>query len=181
MSQPAVNQPRRGATRSFAGMVGAMGAVLGLIACMWALSWFQHADPPNPVPTVRYGAALAAARSQAPFHVLAPDPVPAGLRATSVSYDGVGPINSWQLGFLTPDKQFIGLFQGNGLARIFIAANTPATDPGSPVTLDGTQWKTLTNTARGETALVRTAGGVTVVVTGTADEGQLAAFAESLR
>jgi hypothetical protein len=162
------------------GMVGALIAIFGLIAFVWGLSWFQHKDPPNPAATIQYGAALSAAREQSPFHILAPEPVPPGLRATSVSWDAVGPDKTWQLGFLTPDQDFIGLFQGSGPSDAFIAAETPATKPGAPVTIRGVQWLTLTNPDRGETALVRAERGVTVVVTGTADESELVTFVTSL-
>jgi hypothetical protein len=162
------------------GIVGALIAVLGLIAFVWGLTWFQHSGTPNPTPTIKYGAALAGARSEAPFHVLAPAPLPAGLRATSVGWDGVGARVSWRLGFLTPQQDFIGLYEGNGSASQFIAASTPATHPAAPVAIDGTRWLVLTDPGRGETALVHTVGAVTVVVTGTADQRELVTFARSL-
>ncbi|MDX6310413.1 MAG: hypothetical protein QOI06_3459 [Nocardioidaceae bacterium] len=179
-TQSPVTRPSRGYGRSLGGMVGALISVMGLIAFVWALSWFQHRTPANPAVTVRYGPVLATARSQAPFHVVAPEPVPPGLRATSVSWDGVGPTVLWQLGFVTSQQAFVGLYQGNGPAAQLIAANTPATQPSAPVTIGGIQWLTLTNPSRGETALVHTQRGMTVLVTGTAGEAQLVSFVRSL-
>lgn len=175
-----VTRPSRGYGRSLGGMVGALISVMGLIAFVWALTWFQHRAPANPAATVSYAPALVTARSEAPFHVVAPQPVPAGLRATSVSWDGVGPIVLWQLGFVTPEQAFVGLYQGNGPAGKLIATNTPASQPGPPVTIRGVQWLTLTDPSRGETALVHTQKGVTVLVTGTAGEGRLVSFVRSL-
>lgn len=130
MAPPAANQPRRGYPRTFAGFIGALIATFGVIAFVWGLTWFQRSGQPNPTPTVSYRLALEGARSQAPFHVLAPEPPPAGLRATSVDWSGPGPTAAWQLGFLTPQSQFIGLYQGDGPAADFIDASTPARQEG---------------------------------------------------
>lgn len=176
-----MEQPRRGYARSTGGLVGALIAVTGLMVALWGLMWFQRSGTDDPARTVEYTAALAAAREQAPFHLVAPDPVPAGLRATSVSWDGVGGRVSWHLGFVTADGDYIGLYQGNGSVDEFVAANTPATRGGPVTTIGGARWRTLTDTGRGETALVRTASGVTTVVTGTADAEELTVFAGSLR
>ncbi len=173
--------PRRGSQRSVGGIFGALIAVLALIAGVWGLTWFQHRPLEDPARTVDYGPALTAARAQAPFAVLAPDPVPAGLRATSVSWDSTGANKTWQLGFVTPEGEFIGLYEGNGPAADFIDASTPARTPGPAVTIAGAQWITLTNRDRGETALVHTVSGVTTVVTGTVGEPVLVSFARALR
>ena len=111
------------------GMIGALIAVLGLVALIWVLSWLSHRDPGDPARTVQYAGVLAAARSDAPFHILAPEPVPAGLRATSVGWDPLGPEVSWRLGFLTPGRDFIGLYQGNAPASEFVPARHPPTTP----------------------------------------------------
>lgn len=162
-------------------MVGALVAVFGLIVAMWAMTAFLHRDVQNPARTIDYAPALRAARAQSPFPVLAPTPVPAGLRATSVEWDGVGRLRAWRLGFVSGDGSFIGLYEGNGPADAFIESSTPAHTPGSPVTIAGRQWLTLTDAGRGETALVHTAQGVTTVVTGTAGEPALESFARALR
>ncbi len=176
VTTPTVERPRRGYSRSAGGMVGALIAVIGLIAVVGGFSRFLHSPVDDPARTVDYSASLAIAREQAPFHVVFPAPVPPGLRATSVGWDGLGRRVSWHVGFVTPDKDYVGLYQGNGPAATFVAASTPATDRGAPVTIEGETWQSLTNGAQGETALVRTANGVTTVVTGTVDEAELAAF-----
>lgn len=172
---------RRGDQRSIGGLFGALIAVLGLIAGVWALTLLQHRDVPDAARTIDYRPALTAARAQSPFRVLAPDPVPRGLRATSVSWDGIGARKSWQLGFVTGGGDFVGLYEGNGPAEDFIKASTPAGTPGPAVPIGGVAWTTLTDTGRGEMALVRTASGVTTVVTGTVDEAALVSFARALR
>jgi len=168
--------------RSMAGLVGSILAALGLIAVIWGLTWFQHRDPPTPAPTVDYGQQLAQARAQSPFGVLAPDPPPAGWRATSVSWDGTAPEYSWHLGFLTgpgSDVDYVGLEQGNAAPSEFLTAATPATDPGPWVRIEGARWQTYSS-SRGEAALVLPGDGVTTVVTGTAPLDELVEFASTL-
>lgn len=181
MSTPRVGSPRGGYARSANGLVGALIAVLGLIAVVGGLSWLQHGKVADPARTVDYAASLARARDEAPFPVVAPSPVPSGLRATSVSWDGAGVLVAWHLGFVTSGDDYLGLYEGNGPAAAFISASTPATDPGPPVTIAGVMWQTLHSPDQAETALLRRANGVTTVVTGTAGETQLEMFAGRLR
>jgi hypothetical protein len=165
------------------GLIGSIVAILGLIAAIWALTWFQHRDPPNPAPTVDYQAQLAQARGGAPFPVLAPDPAPTGWRATSVAWDGTPPEYVWRLGFLTgsagsDDVDYVGIVQSNADPDEFLASATPADQPGPAVAIAGQRWQTLTSGT--ETALVRAGPQVTTVVTGTASLDELIAFAQSL-
>lgn len=181
VSEPSTSPSRPGYTRSLGGMAGALIAVTGLMVGVWALTWFQRGDLDDPARTVEYSAVLAAARQQAPFHVVAPDPVPPGLRATSVSWEGGGGRVAWHLGFVTTDRAYIGLYQGNGPADDFVAANTPAAGTGQVATITQVRWRILSDADQRETALVRTSAGVTTVVTGTATLAQLTTFAGSLR
>jgi hypothetical protein len=167
--------------RTFGGLIGSIIAALGLIAVVWGLTWFQHRDQVDPSPTVDYQAELAQARSQAPFAVLAPDPAPAGWRATSVSWDGTRPEYAWHLGFLSgsgDDADYVGVEQSNADPADFVPTATPADQPGPSVTIDGQAWQTLTSET--ETALVLTEPDVTTVVTGTASLDEIVAFAKTL-
>jgi hypothetical protein len=169
--------------RSVGGLIGSLVVALLAIAFVWGLSRFQHRDVENPTPTVDYVDELTAARDQAPFGVLAPDPVPDGWRPTSARWDGVGPEYSWHLGFLTSqssDADYVGLEQGNAAPSEFVAAATPADQPGAPVEIRGQAWQTLTSNNGEETALVLAGDHETTVVTGSAPEGDLVAFAETL-
>jgi hypothetical protein len=168
--------------RTVGGLVGSIIAALGLIAAIWALTWFQHRDQPDPVPTIDYAAELTQARSAAPFGVLAPDPEPTGWRATSVAWDGSPPEYAWHLGFLAgagDGADYVGVEQSNADPAEFVPIATPANEPRATVTVDGQAWQVLTSPA-GETAMVLTGRDVTTVVTGTAPLDQLVAFAETL-
>jgi uncharacterized protein DUF4245 len=181
VTTPTVERARRGDNRSPGGLVGALIVVIGLIVVVGGFTWLLRGPVDDPARTVDYSASLSLARQQAPFHVVFPTPVPQGLRATSVSWDGLGARVSWHVGFITQDQNYTGLFQGNGPVGDFVSESTPATTPGASVTVAGETWRTLTKSGQGETALVRTVDGVTTVVTGTVDEADLANFVARLR
>jgi hypothetical protein len=178
-----VSDSRSGYRQSVSGLVGALVMSLLLVAAIWLLSRFQHHDPANPAPTVSFSAQLAQARSEAPFKVLAPHPVPPGWRATSARWDGAGPAVSWHLGLLTAkgsDAQYVGLDQSNDIPRDFIAATTTADEPGPRVVIGGMVWKTLTSADGHETALVQERPKVTTIVSGTASKAVLEGYVASL-
>lgn len=161
-------------------MIGALIASLALIAGVWLLTLVQRHGNADPTPTVGFRAALAQARTEAPFTVVAPDPVPAGLRATSVSWQPLGARKLWHLGFLTPSNQYVGLYEGTGRVSTFVSTHTPASNPGVSLPIAGRVWRTLTDSNRGETAFVSTQNGVTTLVTGTAPRSELQEFVERL-
>ncbi len=178
-----MSQASSGYKRSTNGLVGAIIVSLLFIAVVWGLSRFQQHDPIEAAPTVDYSASLAQARAEAPFPVLAPYPVPPGWRATSATWNGAGPLVSWHLGLLTGEgaaADYVGLDQGNEITRDFLAATTRADQPGSPVTIGGDTWDAYTSADGGEAALVLERNGVTTIVSGTADESVLQAYAASL-
>jgi len=175
-----VSEQRRGYQTSISGLVGALLVIFVLIVAIWGLARLQNRDVADPAPTVDYSDQLEAARRDAPFDVLAPDPVPDGWRATSADWTVAGPVVSWHLGFLTggDDADYVGLEQGNQRPEDFVEAKPPADRPGPPVEIDGAEWQQLTG--QGETALVLFGDGVTTIVTGTASLDELTDFAASL-
>jgi hypothetical protein len=178
-----VSQQRSSYRRSASGLVGAMIMALLTIAFVWGLTRFQHRDVDSPVTTVDYAADLTRARSQAPFEILAPDRAPEGWRPTSVSWDGVGPVYSWHLGFLTSDAadaEYVGLEQGNAGPAEILADSTVADQPAGTVDIGGDRWEIFASSDGDETALVLEGGQVTTVVTGTAPQDALVVFVESL-
>ena len=173
-----MSQTRGGYRSSVSGLVGALIVTLGLIAAVALMTFLQARDTGDPAPPYDYSTALQAARDQAPFEVLAPSSLPAGWYATSGTWSGAGPEKSWHLGLLTGAGDYVGLEQGNAIAAQFIEEHTKASSPGEPVQIEGETWQTLTKGP--ETALVLAGDTVTTVVTGTAPESDLVAFAKSL-
>lgn len=175
-----MSETRSGYRSSMGGLLGALLASLTLLGVVVLPTLLRQSDADDPAPTRDYTADLAQARAQAPFDVLAPQQVPADWRATSARWLGSGPEKSWHLGFLTGDDEYVGLEQGNAVPQSFIEEKTQASRPGSPLEIDGEPWQTLTD-GDTETALVLSERNVTTIVTGTAPESDLVAFADSLR
>lgn len=175
-----VSETRSGYKQSASGLVGALLMALLLIAAVWVLSLVHGRPTPQRAEPIDYAAELALARSQAPFEVLAPRQLPSGWDATSASWNGAGPEVSWHLGIRTDETSYVGLEQSNQSTSRFVEARTPADQPAEPVSIAGETWVGLTSADGEERAFVLAAEGVTTIVTGTASEPDLIAFAESL-
>jgi hypothetical protein len=167
------------------------------------VEWFPHDSkkPEAAVQTVDYSIPLDQARRDAdlPFTALAPATLPAGWRATSVHADfAPGAQLRWELGFLTPDSQYVAMDQvsgGQGVDAI-LAEQAPdaaaVSGAAGQVATGGFQWKVYATPDGRRHALVRTtaptgsaaataAGPVGVVVSGTVGVSELAGFAGQLK
>jgi hypothetical protein len=134
------------------------------------------------VPVVEYVAELAAARGEAPYHLLAPDPLPSGWHVTGVRYDGdVKGAATWHFGLVTDGRRFAGIAQSNGKPRSFVYHETSRGRPAGSADVDGVTWEKRYREHRDVHSLVRVEHGVTTVLSGNADFGELAELARSLR
>src|SRR6476660_2013984 len=100
------------------------------------VEWFPHDSkkPEDAVQTVDYSIPLDQVRrdTDLPFTALAPQNLPAGWRATSGHADLTpGAQLRWELGFLTPDKQYVALDQVSGGrgADSVLAVQAPDAEP----------------------------------------------------
>jgi len=113
--------------------------------------------------------------------VLSPVGVPRSWRANAATFDQAGGHAHLHIGFATPGAHFAGLDETNGpstaLVRRVLGARG-ATVTGT-TSIGGQPWD-IRRSQRGEEALTTTVGGLTVVVTGDADDAQLRALAGSL-
>lgn len=177
-----VSENRRGYERSVSGLVGALVAALLLIVAMFALTRLNQRDQVEPAPTVEYADELARARTDAPFEVLAPSPVPPGWRVTSVRAEGGAADYSWHLGIVVDDEDYVAVDQATEDSGDLIGQVTPATNPDDSVDVGGVRWETFDDGDDGsDIALVLTTGNVTTVVSGTVATDVLVGFAESLQ
>ena len=164
--------------RSAGGMVGAMLVLLAVIAAFVVFRDINRTDPVRPVPDVNYEQTLSYARDQAGFAVLAPDPLPAGWRATTVEF--VPEPTRWHLGMLTDEERYVGIEQAlsspTDMVETYVDAE--ATRSGT-VTIDGTRWQVWSDSG-GDTALVRRGGEVTTLVVGRVSRPQLTGFVADL-
>ncbi|MEU7577912.1 DUF4245 domain-containing protein [Streptomyces sp. NPDC041068] len=141
--------------------------------------FIPHDESETPVERKDYRVELLTARRAAAYPVAAPEGLSKDWKATSVRFKGEEH-DSWHLGFLDPDGEYVAIKQSTEKPVKFIedvtqdAARTKVTDK-----IGGQEWQRY----KGETydALVRTDKGATTVVLGTASFGQLTKMVESLK
>jgi hypothetical protein len=156
--------------------------VLGCLLIVGVTALRQN--PEDPVREVDPTSAERAVSQLAGYPVLVPRGLSDGWRPTSVRTDAgrasAGDPVTLQIGYLTPDEEF---------AQYVVSDDQDAdalTDVLDDATADGTQqvggdtWQRL-STERGETALTRTEGTATLVVTGSASDDELETLASSLQ
>ena len=141
-------------------------------------------NPEDPVREVDPSTAERAVAQVASYQLLVPRGLSDDWRPTSVRTNAgqasAGDPVSLQIGWLTPAEEFAQYVVSDD------AEATALTDVLEDATSDGTQqvagqsWQRLT-TQRGETALTRTDGTATLVVTGSASDDELETLAGSLQ
>lgn len=163
-------------------MVRSLGLVLLLVVVVVLITVRPQGQA---VTVVDYRATFAAARSGAPFPLLAPVGLPTTWQATSAYYDppvsNLG-VADWHVGFVTPAGQYAGFEQTDGIGSGVLRDELgDPTDLGRTSTVGGQAWEQWASSSGDRRALVRTAGGVTTVVDGSADWSELEQLAGSLR
>jgi hypothetical protein len=161
------------------GLLALLAAGVLLLTPARALVWPSSKDL-YPAVDVRDPALVFSAR--AGVTALLPA-VPAGWRPT---ISGITPRTAgaywFHSGWSVPGSRFAGLDEGTGPAQPLLIAVLGATGrvTRSTVEVAGAPWQ-LRRSARGEEALTRQVGRLTVVVTGNATDTQLRQFVGSLR
>jgi hypothetical protein len=134
---------------------------------------------------VDYSSDLAVAVDRADYQVLEPVDVPDTWVSQSARVQspeaGDGATVLLQIGFLTDGQRFASVVQSDEPASTVLAAQSLTPDPEARVEVDGDTWAQHRRTDRDEIALVRTAAGSTVVLTGDARLDELRLLAGSLR
>jgi Protein of unknown function (DUF4245) len=163
-------------------MVLSMGAVLASVAIILVITHRSHQQV---MPPVDYAGAVALAQTQTQLAIEVPTPLPSGYEVTSArfeaeSYGATGDVR-WYLGYQTPAREYVSLWQSTGPAgRVVGAATNGAVCDGTVVILHET-WKTCQKPKPLNRAIVRVQGHVTTVVSGTASFAELKAFAGTLQ
>lgn len=170
----------RGENQTVLNMVLSLGAI-SLVAGGIYL-FIPHDEDKDPIKTVDTRVEIETVRRAAPYAVAAPEGLPTGWRATSVSYRAKSDLGAvWHLGYLTPDKEYVGVEQSDTerVSRYVADVTHKAKQGGGAVEVDGKKWTRY----RGEkyNALVREEPGVTTVVTGTAPESDLLQMVKVLK
>lgn len=137
-------------------------------------------NPEDPVRDVDPGPSIALAAERAGYPLLVPQGLPEGWRTTSVRTDAVdgapGDPVTLEIGWFTPAEEYAGyvISDGDDVDPLDDVLDD-ATDDGT-TRVGGVTWDRRT-TERGETALVRTEGTATLLVTGSAPDEELEALA----
>jgi hypothetical protein len=149
--------------------------VVIIVPLLLITAFFTHNLNDAPVKVVDWRPAVALARSQAPYPVLAPVNLPPGWRAVQATWVRAGDPylngepsarNLWKLGFLTTDDVFIGLSQGDLQPADFISDETrKGTVDGQSVVGDQTWERRVSPDGRTHSLVEKTAK-VTTVVSG---------------
>lgn len=180
-SPPAEAPPRaRARGRETVGdMVRSLAAVLVLVGVVAAFNIAQQPDAV--VREVGYPDAVAQARQQASYDVLAPQPLPAGWRATSARTGRDGDAVTWHLGLVTGSGAYASVEQTDGGRVGFVERFAGGARSAGTVTVAGVPWRRFEGGEPEDRALVRSTGGVTTVVAGSAAWDDLERLAGSLR
>ena len=155
--------------------------VLGCLLIVGVTALRQN--PEDPVREVDPTSAERAVAQLASYSLLVPTGLSDGWRPTSERTDAgrasAGDPVTLQIGWLTPDEEFAQyVVSDDENASALIDVLDDATDDGTQQ-VGGDTWQRLT-TDRGETALTRSEGTATLVVTGSASDDELEALAGSL-
>ncbi|MEU3185203.1 DUF4245 domain-containing protein [Streptomyces sp. NPDC006923] len=152
-------------------------AVIGVVVA-GIYVFIPHDEKADPVQAVDYRVELVTARRAAPYAVLAPAGLSQKWKPTSVSYERQSD-NAWHLGYLDPDGEYVAVEQSTAAAEKYVPeVSQRAEDTGRTQRVAGETWQRWEGPKYD--ALVRTDGGATTVVTGTASYGRLAEMAAAL-
>jgi hypothetical protein len=168
---------------SFGNMVRSLLPLV--VICLLVVAWTtlrQDADE-NPVREVDPSSTVQLAAARASYQILLPQGLDQGYRPTSARTDagnaGEGDPVTLEIGYVTPEEEFAGFVVSDDRRADPVAAVLDGGTEGGTVDVAGRPW-TRSTTERGETALSREDDGVIVVVSGSADEDELADVAAAV-
>jgi hypothetical protein len=156
--------------------------VIILVVVGWTA--FRQSPDVNPVKPIDPSSTVKLAAARAGYPLEVPAGLPDGYRPTSARTDagdaGAGDPVTLQIGYVTPGEQFVGFVVSDDPSAGAVTTVLGHAQDNGTVAVGGRNW-TRSTTARGETALSRTDGGVIVLVTGSASERDLETVAAAVR
>ena len=180
---PAVSPAMERASRlSFANMVRSLLPLV--VICLVVVAWtaFRQSGDVG-VRTVDPSSTVQLAAARAGYQVLVPTGLDERYLPTSARTDAgnaaEGDPVTLEIGYVTPAEEFAGFVVSDDRRADPVATVLDDATEGGTVDVAGRPW-TRSTTERGETALSREDGGVIVVVSGSADEDELADVAAAV-
>ncbi|MEV6331719.1 DUF4245 domain-containing protein [Streptomyces sp. NPDC051909] len=159
------------------GMFQSLAVIMVAAGVMYL--FIPHDEQATPVQAKDYRVELLTAQRAAPYPVLAPQGLGDDWKATVVSYKREEH-DAWRLGFLDPDTQYVAVQQSTEAPAKYVPKVTlEARNTGKTRTVAGREWQLWEGPKYD--ALVRSEGGATTVVTGTASFDRLAQMAGALQ
>lgn len=162
--------------------------VVLLVPVLVIVGWFQRLPEP-PVTPVDPAPVIARAASESPYPIAAPANLPQGWVATRARWTPKGeegidrqpvPGNTFQLGYLTPDRMYVALDQRDEQPVTFTAAVTREGRAEGAATVAGAEWARYVSADGRTRSLVRAAPDHVTIVSGDLPYGALEAFAGTL-
>jgi hypothetical protein len=154
--------------------------VICLVIVAWT-TWRQSGD--EGVRTVDPSSTIQLAAARASYPVLAPTGLPDDYRVTSARTDAGNATDgdpvTLEIGYLTPSDEYAGFVLSDDPEAAAVDAIVSHAEEHGTVEIGGDTWRRVTTT-RGETALLREAGDVTVAVTGSAPDDELETVAAAV-
>lgn len=155
--------------------------VISLVVVGWNA---LRSQPGDPVRQIDPSSTVQLAASRAAYQIAAPAGLAAGYRPTSARTDAgdaaEGDPVTLQIGYVTPAEQYVGFVVSDDSRTAALRQVLDGAAQKGNVQIGGSSWTRWT-TERGETALSREQGGVTVLVTGSASEAELETVAGAVR
>ncbi|WP_370414681.1 DUF4245 domain-containing protein [Streptomyces fradiae] len=159
------------------GMFQSLAVIMVAAGVMYL--FIPHDEKADPVEAKDYRVELLTAQRAAPYPVLAPQGLGDDWKATVVSYKREEH-DAWRLGFLDPDTQYVAVQQSTEDPKKYVPKVTmEAKNTGKTRSVGGREWQLWEGPKYD--ALVRSEGGATTVVTGTASFDRLAQMAGALQ
>lgn len=165
-------------------LIAVVVLLIPVVVIYW---WFSRVPEAQPT-AIDWQPVLAQARAEAPYVVEVPKQIPSGWTVVRARWTPLGrpgldqkPAigNTFQLGFLTDQRMYIGLDQRDVDGRGLIKDASREVQPTASV-VDDVPWQRYVSRDGRTRALARTGGGSTVVVSGDLPYESLDAFAATL-
>jgi Protein of unknown function (DUF4245) len=146
--------------------------------------WTQLRQPDDPVHPVEIASSEYLASQRADYPLLVPQGLSGAWQPTSVRTDAgragsPGDPVTLQIGWYTPEGKYAGYVISDDAGNPALTDVLKGATAAGTATVGGEPWQRST-TRRGETALTRAEGKVTVLVTGSASEQELETLAGSV-
>ena len=156
-----------------------------VVICLLIVGWqaFRQSGDEK-IRTVDPADTIKAAAAQAAYPLEVPTGLSSGYRVTSAHTDAAsarqGAPVTLQIGYLTPKGEYAGFVESDDPRSDALTSVLGGAQEKGTVDLGGASW-TRETTSRGETALVRRSGDLTLVVSGSAGDGELGMVAAAVR